>query len=135
MAGAVPSTSDALGLAGMFCTEERMELKTLAKSKIGEKPFKRREWGKMMQPQGKGEELVLCWEVWFMSRTQLVFTWVLFFWLFLTIDVFGSLDDGLNAFLSRLCFHLPKLRETKLPRLSCANSRDFTRGQYPHVEL
>lgn len=75
----------------------------------------------MMQPQGKGEELVLCWEVWFMSRTQLVFTWVLFFWLFLTIDVFGSLDDGLNAFLSRLCFHLPKLRETKLPRLSCAN--------------
>lgn len=47
------------------------------------------------------------------SRTQLVFTWVLFFWLFSSsVGVSDLLDDGLNTFLSRFCFHLPKLRET-----------------------
>lgn len=70
--GTVPSTSDALGLAGKFCTEERMEFKTLVKSQSREKPFKKREWGKMRQPhsKGRGKELVLCREVWFSVQSS-----------------------------------------------------------------
>lgn len=65
--GSVPSTSDTLGLVGKLCTGERMELKILVKSQRREKPFKKREWGKMRQPHGKGrrKELGLCWEVQF----------------------------------------------------------------------
>lgn len=62
----------------------------------------------------KGEEriCVCAGKCGLVSRTQLVFTWVLFFWLFsTTVGVFGLLDDGLNCFLSRLCFHLLKLWE------------------------
>lgn len=65
--GTVPSNSDTLGLPGKLCTEERMELKTLAKSQNKEETFKKMGWGKMRQPRGKGrrKEMVLCWEAWF----------------------------------------------------------------------